>query len=482
MNNSLAQLLTHKLEEYKSSYFDFNGERLSFEEINYFSNAYAQEILKKVGSEGVVIISSYNSFGFILSFLSALKAGATIFLLPSLKFYEVYEPYIRYFDKVLLFADKDNLAALSWQPKCEIIEISSPNFLKNLRAQKKSKIAFSWDDAKRTVLLLSTGGTTGIPKLVELTNDNLVSNLHQIADSIKNFPIGTKLLSCLPFFHAFGLLVGISFPIFFGRCAYIKREFNIKDFIQTIQMSQIDICFIVPQIARLLCKILSENKMELPLKLCVSGGDKLDASIFEVFRAHTGLSIVEGYGLTETSPVTHLNPQDNPKAGSIGKPLIHTECKIINGELLIRGPQVMKGYFRNEEETSAIFTPDGYLKTGDLATIDEEGFYYIVGRAKEIIKCAGKSIFPYEIEREILKIEGIAEAAVIGKKDKIHGEVPVAFVVKKEGVEISEGEVLKHLGNNLPPSYLPRQVIFKNSLPKTPLGKIQKFLLVKEIE
>lgn len=486
MNMNLINNLTEKLNDNPKCFFYNANIKTTFAQLNKYSNSLADHLSKKVDEDGLVIIASPNSLQFIITYLAALKSERTVLLLPSLKFMDLYTDYLQFFKNILIVANTIDAPAdelfpdtIARIPNCELLNMDSTEFTSNVHKNRKQKK--SSKGKNDTIVLLATGGTTGIPKLVELTNTNLLSNLLQIEDVVNGRYLGQNGLTILPFFHAFGLLAGIHFPIFFGKNVYIKGQFQIKDFLDTITAAKIEICFFVPQIVRIINKALLTEKLKLPLQFCVSGADRLEREEFETFKNNTGISIIEGYGLTETSPVTHLNPLDAPKPESIGKPLPNTFCKIINGQLLIKGPQVMKGYFKNTDETQNIFSYE-YLKTGDIAETDSDGYYYIKGRMKEVIKYAGESIFPYEIEKTIAEIEDVQEVAVIGQDHKKYGQVPVAFIVKKTGASINEKHITDYVGRKLPQNHIPRKITFSDSLPKTILGKVKKFMLQQYLQ
>ncbi|MFN7181551.1 MAG: AMP-binding protein [Planctomycetota bacterium] len=475
---NLIETLSKKLEQYSQHFFLDSEQKITFKELNQFSDSLSWYISKITELNDLIIIACHNSANDVIAYLSSLKSERITLLLPSLKLLNIYTSYINVFNKALIITSGiEDIKILSETDiRYKVLNINSSEFRNNL--SNKSGVPVFKKKGNDPIVLLATGGTTGIPKLVELTNSNLLSNLLQIEEIVAETSIGNSLITVLPFFHAYGLLAGVHFPIFFGADVYLKKEFLVKDFLDTIISHRIEICFLVPQIVKIFNKFINHNKLSppLPLKLCVSGGDRLEPDEFENFKINTGIKIIEGYGLTECSPVTHLNPLSSPQRGSIGKPLPQTICKIVNGQLLLAGPQVMKRYFNNEEETNNIFS-DGFLKTGDIVEVNEDGFYFIKGRIKDVIKCAGESIFPNEIERTILKLEDVEETAVIGKNDPRHGQVPVAFVVKKSNSEMTEKKLLDFLRNRLPKNHIPKQIIFLDSLPKTPLGKIKKYIL-----
>lgn len=475
---NLVSNLMEKLNSHPQCFFQEGNNKITFGQLNKFSSSLSYYISKKVSEDGLVVISGSNSIQFIISYLAALKSERVVLLLPSLKLVAYYTNYLRFFKSIFIITNEvledNNLQVDS----CDVLSMDSTEFMNNISGGRESAKPSKGKD--NTIVLLATGGTTGTPKLVELTNANLLSNLLQIEKIVGSRNLGENGITILPFFHAFGLLAGIHFPVFFGKNFYIKNRFQIKDFLDTITNAKIAICFFVPQIVRIFNNVLLDKKPQLSLRFCVCGAARLEKEEFEKFKSNTGISIIEGYGLTEASPVTHLNPIDEPKPTSIGKPLPNTTCKIVNGQLVVKGPQIMKGYFKNEEETQDVFHY-GYLKTGDIAEVDSDGYYYIKGRMKEVIKYAGESIFPYEIEKIIQEVEDVQEVAVVGQNHKKYGQVPVAFVVKKEGTAIDEKQIIDYVGRKLPRHYIPRKIIITDSLPKTVLGKVKKFILHQQL-
>ncbi|MCK4845243.1 MAG: AMP-binding protein, partial [Candidatus Heimdallarchaeota archaeon] len=227
------------------------------------------------------------------------------------------------------------------------------------------------------------------------------------------------------------------------------------------------------------------------LKLCISGGAGLPKEVYEQFLKRTGVSIKEGYGLTECSPVTHVNPIFEPKIGSIGKLLIDTQAKIIDletnevmapgeiGELVIKGPQVMKGYWKKGVETINVFTKDGWLKTGDLAKVDEKEYFYIVDRLKEVINSGGYKIYPREVEEILHQHPAVAIAAVIPKPDDYYGEVVKACIVLKKSQKISKEEITEYCRKFLASYKIAKEIEFTKKLPLSAAGKVLKRELKK---
>lgn len=229
-------------------------------------------------------------------------------------------------------------------------------------------------------------------------------------------------------------------------------------------------------------------------KVCNSGSAPMPVEVMREFERKTGARIIEGYGLSEAAPITHRNPiHGKRKPGSIGLPLPNTDCKVVDletgtvelppgepGELIIKGPQVMKGYWKNQEETAAVLR-DGWLYTGDIATMDEEGYFYIVGRKKEMIIASGYNIFPIEVEEVIYQHPAVAEACVFGIPDPYRGETVMAVIVPKNEMPVTEKEIIDWCSARLAKYKVPRSVEFRDRMPKTAVGKILRRSLVEEV-
>lgn len=301
------------------------------------------------------------------------------------------------------------------------------------------------------------------------------------------------MLIPIPMFHITGMTVMMLSPLTRGATIYPMLRWEAEGALQLIEKHRISDILCVPTIY---IDLLHHPKLKeydiSSLKLCSSGGARMPVPVMEAYEQKLGIQIYEGYGLTETSPVTHTNlaaPQRRP--GSIGWPIEQTECKITDvegktlppgevGELLIRGPQVMKGYHNNPEATRAAIEPDGFFHTGDLAYVDKEGYYYIVDRVKDMINVGGLKVYPKEVEHVLYEHPAVAECAVVGISDVRKGETVKAFVVLKPHHTPSERlkeELKQHCLNEIAAYKHPREIEFVNTLPKTASGKIQKYRL-----
>lgn len=334
-------------------------------------------------------------------------------------------------------------------------------------------------------VLAPTGGTTASPKAVELTHRNLVANAMQLRDWIGGADGEESILGVLPFFHSYGLSVSLLTAWAKGSAIHLHPRFETRAVLGIIQERKADMVPAVPAMLKALNGAMGAKKPDLSfVRFVISGASALDPAIRAEFES-TGIGqLVEGYGLTEASPVTHVNPHGaGNRPGTIGKPLPDTEARLIDpatgdevpegtvGELLVRGPQVMKGYFKNPEATEAVLT-DGWLHTGDMARRDADGYYTIVDRKKDIIKTSGFLVFPAEVEEVLRNFPDVAEAAVIGVPDADRGESVKALIVPRAGAKLDMAALTGHCKLHLGKHKRPRDFELVTELPKNFLGKV----------
>lgn len=344
-------------------------------------------------------------------------------------------------------------------------------------------------------LLQYTGGTTGHPKGVMLTHHNLVANVQMCeAWLYKTRQGGEIVLGVLPFFHVYGMTTVMNMSIMQGSKMILLPKFNAEDVLKTIHKQRPTLFPGAPTIYVGLLNHPDLKKYDLSsIEACISGSSPLPIEVQEQFEKVTGGKLVEGYGLTESSPVTHANfVWENRVNGSIGVPWPDTDSKIFKmesleeeaevgevGEIAVKGPQIMKGYWNNPEETANVLK-DGWLFTGDLGYMDEEGYFYVVDRKKDMIIAGGYNIYPREVEEVLYEHEGIQEAVVAGIPDPYRGETVKAYVVLKDGVNISEDELNAYSRKHLAAYKVPRFYEFRDELPKTAVGKILRRKLVDD--
>ncbi|CAH1217713.1 Long-chain-fatty-acid--CoA ligase [Paenibacillus plantiphilus] len=350
------------------------------------------------------------------------------------------------------------------------------------------------DPARDIALLQYTGGTTGMPKGVMLTHRNLVANAVQTAVWCYKMKDGCeKFLAALPLFHVFGLTVLMNQSVMRAGTLVLLPRFEIEAVLQTIRKVKPTIFPGAPTMYIALMNHKDLHKYDLSsIEVCVSGAAPLPLEVQERFEAITGGRLIEGYGLTEASPVTHANPiWHTRKIGAIGLPLPGTEARIVHvdtgetlsageiGELAVRGPQVMLGYWNRSEETSSVLR-DGWLHTGDLAMMDEDGFFTIVDRIKDVIIAGGFNVYPREIEEVLYEHPGVQHAAVIGVKDPYRGESVKAFIVLRGGTSISRMQLDRWCRDRLAPYKVPHHYVFRDELPMSMIGKVLRRKLHEE--
>jgi len=352
-------------------------------------------------------------------------------------------------------------------------------------------------DPDEVALLQYTGGTTGFSKGAMLTHYNLVSDVVQCVSWNVGAQKGEeRMLAVLPFFHVYGMTVTMNEAIYLAATIILLPRFQVDDCLEAINKYQPTR---FPGVPTMYIGIINHPRVKeyniSSIKVCSSGSAPLPVEALRRFEELTGGKISEGYGLTEASPVTHANPfSGKRKVGSIGLPRPDTDAKVVDletgekdlppgeeGELCIRGPQVMKGYWNRPEETAKTLR-NGWLYTGDIAKMDEEGYFYIVDRKKDMIICGGFNVYPREVEEALYLNPKILEAAVLGVPDPYRGETVKAFVVLKPGEKPTAEEIIEFCRQNLARFKVPTQVEFRKELPKSHVGKVLRKVLREEEE
>ncbi|CAG8524389.1 8634_t:CDS:10, partial [Scutellospora calospora] len=380
-------------------------------------------------------------------------------------------------------------------------------------------VSYTSEEVESTTAYIPySSGTTGKQKGVELTHKNMVANLAQLANLRCKLGPDSVIMGVLPFFHIYSLTVVLHATLIHGATAVILSSFNVNTFCESIQNHKVSYIYAVPPIIlRLLNDPLAKNYDLSSVDLIVSAaaplGDNLEKKFFEIFK----IPIMQAYGLTETSPIVHYSDSSNIIAGSIGRLLPNVKAKILSddghgnylfsfpyliqiklivlylelgyndsGTLHVHGPNIMKGYLKNKEATDAVFDNDGFFNTGDIASVDEQGNFYIVDREKELIKYNGFQVAPAELESVLLTHEVISDAAVIGYySEKDATEIPVAYVTIKDGHEQSQTlakDIQSFVENNVAPhKKLRGGILFIDKIPKSDSGKILRRLLRERV-
>ncbi len=510
---------------------DFLGRRMSYgrlwEETRRFARA-LQDLGVKPGERVSIMLP--NSPQFIIAFYGALLAGAV-----AVNTNPLYTP--RELSHQLRDSGAETLVILDllW-PRYQEVSGEVPvkrvitsgiqdylpfpkNWLFPLKAKKEGTWVnlprhdkrYDWKELLRTTanptpvevraddlaLLQYTGGTTGVSKGAMLSHRNLISNVYQI-DAWEPKQVWRRgvMLSVIPFFHVYGMSVSMNYSIMRGMKMVLLPRFSIGEVVSAIEKHHVTHFPGVPTMYVAFNNFRGIEKRNIrSIKVCLSGAAPLPVEVANRFEELTGARLVEGYGLTEAAPVTHCNPlYGERKVGSIGPPFPSVDAYAADaegnplppgevGELVIKGPNVMLGYWKRPEETAQTLQ-DGWLFTGDVARMDEEGYFYIVDRKKDMIIAGGYNIYPREVEEVLYQHPAVKEAAVVGVPDAYRGETVKAFLVLKEGFagKVGEAEMRDFTKERLAAYKVPKLWEFREELPKTAVGKILRRTLRKEEE
>jgi long-chain acyl-CoA synthetase len=381
-------------------------------------------------------------------------------------------------------------------------EISAPvpragvlSFLALIRSAPGTAAQVELDPTTDLALLQYTGGTTGASKGAMLTHHNLVANAHQIRAWMPDAEPGREVtLAVLPLFHAYGLTLCMNLTVLLAGTIVLMPRFDLEQVFAAIDRHRPTMLPGVPPIYKAMVDSPKVREHDLrSIRVCVSGAMKLPVETQQQFERVTGGRLIEGYGMTETSPVTHANPlSDDRRAGTIGLPVPLTDARIVAqddpsvvlpvgaaGELAIGGPQVFAGYW-NRPDLEGVFTADGYVLTGDIAVMDADGFFTIVDRKKELIIAGGFNIYPSEVEEVLFAHPAVADCCVVGLPDRYRGETVKAYVVVKAGETLSQEQVVEHCAMSLAGYKVPKIVEFRSTLPRTVVGKVLRRVLLEE--
>ena len=446
-----------------------------------------------------------NSDAFAVAYFGILKAGATVvpinlLLNPKEVVYILEDAGVRaliYHDAFTAAVDavRAELADLELlvcigEKKSAAADIAWPELL----ATEAAPPEIALDPAEDLAAILYTSGTTGQPKGAMLTHRNLVANSVSTEMALQLEPGKDVLLVVLPMFHAFAATVCMIFPLLNGCTMVTLPRFDPQQVAEVIAAEGVTLLPAVPSMYNVLLRLPDEAVPNFAsLKYAVSGGAALPASVLEAFEKRFGKAIFEGDGPTECSPVTCVNPIDGErKVGSVGPPVPGVEMKILDdngdelpngeiGEICVRGPNVMKGYWKRPEETREAFFGE-WFRTGDLGTEDDDGYFYILDRKKDMIIVNGMNVYPRVVEEVLYRHPAIREAAVVGEPSELHGEIPLAYIALKDDAQLDARDVRAFCRENLGRHEIPRKVLFLPQLPKNAAGKILKRELRKHGE
>ncbi|MFW6005290.1 MAG: long-chain-fatty-acid--CoA ligase, partial [Desulfonatronovibrionaceae bacterium] len=495
----------------------FNNWKISYKKLKQLTETVAANLQEQGLSPGDrVAIMLPNLPQTIIAYWAVLKAGGTVVLTNPL--YMEKEMIHHFTDsgaKFLITLDLlwDKIAALLPRfPLQKIFITRIPDCLRfpltllyNLKMRREKKLPnIPFDDhkiipwkrllKKNTPLsrftpnpkhdlaaLQYTGGTTGVSKGVMLTHFNLAANVRQATAILHEIGPENTVLGLLPYFHIYGLTVCVNFATAIGATLAPYPRFVPREVLKAIQKVRPTIFPCAPAVFMALLQQKGINKFDLSsINYCVSGSAPIPVEIIERFKKMTGSEIIEGYGLTEASPITHLNPlRGQRKYGSIGMPFPDTDAAIVDmelgtvrlppgkiGELVVKGPQVMKGYWNRPDETAGAIR-NNWLYTGDIAYMDEQGYFYIVDRKKDLIITGGYNVYPREIDEVLHEHPKVKEAVSVGIPNETRGEIIKAYIVPREGQELTKAEIISFCREKLAGFKIPKQIEFREELPKT---------------
>jgi long-chain acyl-CoA synthetase len=341
-------------------------------------------------------------------------------------------------------------------------------------------------------VLQYTGGTTGLSKGAMLTHRNLLANAMQAWAWTEEAKKPEVILCAAPFFHSYGLTVAMNTGIWSGSALVLMPRYKARDAVKMIQKYRPTLFPGVPTMYLGIAQEIARHGGDISsVRICISGSAPLPKEVQANFEKLSGGKVVEGYGLSEASPVTHCNPLYGEQRSGIGLPLPDTEASIQDpdtgemlppgqpGEICVRGPQVMQGYWNRPEET-ALMLRGGWLHTGDIGIMDEDGYFSVVDRAKDMIIASGYKIFPREVEEVLYAHPKVAEAVLVGVPDEYRGEAPKAFIILKPGEQATAEEIIAYCKERLASYKVPKQVEFRSELPKTMIGKVLRRALREE--
>jgi long-chain acyl-CoA synthetase len=514
---SLTDFFRSSVEEHREkTALTFYGTTFDFARIEALSEKMAASLAARGVKEGDrVALMLPNCPQYVIGFFASVRLGAIVTQLnPMYVEREIEhiledsgaETIVVYSDayprvkKVMGQTTLKNVIVVRFEGEPEDLESGHESFGEVLAEDAEPAPPVVVDPVEDVAVLQYTGGTTGVSKGAMLTHRNLVANVQQMLDVCIDDPAAfsnnQKIVAILPFFHIFGFTCVMLFGIRQGLNQLLLPRFDAEEVMDLVKDEGPVMFSGVPT----MYMAINSGGADLReygfdrVRIYNSGGAPLPVNLKRAFEEKIGRPLLEGYGLSEASPVTHINPPfaGQGREGSIGVPIPSTDARVVDvgtgtrempigepGELVIQGPQVMKGYWNMPEETAEVLR-GGWLHTGDVARMDEDGYFYIVDRKKDMISAGGYNVYPREIEEVLYEHEGVSEAVAIGVEDEYRGESVKAFVVRKPGDETTEEEILAFCKERLAPYKAPKTVEFRDELPKSTVGKLLRRVLADE--
>ncbi|MDX3351322.1 MULTISPECIES: 4-coumarate--CoA ligase family protein [Streptomyces] len=476
-----------------------DGTTLTYEQVDRFHRRVATALAETGVRKGdVLALHSPNTVAFPLAFYAATRAGASVTTVHPLATAEEFAKQLkdsaaRWIVTVSpLLSTARRAAELAGGVQEILVCDGAPGHrsLVDMLASTAPEPSVAIDPAEDVAALPYSSGTTGTPKGVMLTHRQIATNLAQLEPSMPSAP-GDRVLAVLPFFHIYGLTALMNAPLRLGATVVVLPRFDLEQFLAAIQNHRITSLYVAPPIVLALAKHPLVADYDLSsLRYIVSAAAPLDARLAAACSQRLGLPPVgQAYGMTELSPGTHVVPLDamaDAPPGTVGRLIAGTEMRIVSltdpgtdlpagesGEILIRGPQIMKGYLGRPDATAAMIDEEGWLHTGDVGHVDADGWLFVVDRVKELIKYKGFQVAPAELEAHLLTHPGVADAAVVGAYDDDGNEVPHAFVVRQPAAPgLAESEIMMYVAERVAPYKRVRRVTFVDAVPRAASGKI----------
>ncbi|MET9277851.1 4-coumarate--CoA ligase family protein [Streptomyces anthocyanicus] len=476
-----------------------DGTTLTYEQVDRFHRRVAAALAETGVRKGdVLALHSPNTVAFPLAFYAATRAGASVTTVHPLATAEEFAKQLkdsaaRWIVTVSpLLSTARRAAELAGGVQEILVCDGAPGHrsLVDMLASTAPEPSVAIDPAEDVAALPYSSGTTGTPKGVMLTHRQIATNLAQLEPSMPSAP-GDRVLAVLPFFHIYGLTALMNAPLRLGATVVVLPRFDLEQFLAAIQNHRITSLYVAPPIVLALAKHPLVADYDLSsLRYIVSAAAPLDARLAAACSQRLGLPPVgQAYGMTELSPGTHVVPLDamaDAPPGTVGRLIAGTEMRIVSltdpgtdlpagesGEILIRGPQIMKGYLGRPDATAAMIDEEGWLHTGDVGHVDADGWLFVVDRVKELIKYKGFQVAPAELEAHLLTHPGVADAAVVGAYNDDGNEVPHAFVVRQPAAPgLAESEIMMYVAERVAPYKRVRRVTFVDAVPRAASGKI----------
>lgn len=480
--------------------FSCQGHQLTYGELDTLTSKLAAG-LNELGirNRDKVVLFLPNSLEFIIGYYGILKAGGTVTPANPLNKRDELKHQLNDSEAVAIITSEDSypmVKEIRGETRLKAVILTDSegtsggiSLNKLLERYPPSPPEVDLKPKEDIAAIEYTGGTTGLPKGAMLTHYNLVANAIQNATWL-GWTDKDVIIGLLPFYHSWGACTCVNSPIYSGARVVILPRFDTQEILMTIEKEKATVLYGAASLFTMLVNNPLITKYDLSsLKYVKAGAMPIPPEIRERWEQMTGVRMLLGYGLSEASPETHNSPPKRVKPGTIGIPVMDTDARIVDeetgetelpsgkvGELVIKGPQVMKEYLNRPEDSKEALR-NGWLYTGDLAVMDEEGYFSIIDRKKETIKYKGYTIAPAEVEAVLYEHPSVKECAVVGKPDALAGEVPKAYVVLKDGQTLSEGELIKFCEQRVAPYKKIRQVEFIKEIPKTQVGKVLRRVL-----